>query len=135
IRNTSRGLRLKSPLHVENEIRAVPLLGRIAAGQPIEAVTSNDEVVPVSAEFAPEGTYALQVRGQSMIDALIDDGDMVVATLTASRGANPEATLKRFYREDDRIRLQPANSQMEPIYVDPEHLQIQGRVMAVLRKL
>jgi len=149
IRNTSRGLRLKSPLHVENEIRAVPLLGRIAAGQPIEAVTSNDEVVPVSAEFAPEGTYALQVRGQSMIDALIDDGDivivkpaedvrngdMVVATLTDSRGANPEATLKRFYREDDRIRLQPANSQMEPIYVDPEHLQIQGRVMAVLRKL
>src|SRR5581483_6164417 len=120
IRNTSRGLRLKSPLHVDNEIRAVPLLGRIAAGQPIEAVTSNDEVVPVSAEFAPEGTYALQVRGQSMTDA---------------RGANPEATLKRFYREDDRIRLQPANSQMEPIYVDPEHLQIQGRVMAVLRKL
>ena len=52
-----------------------------------------------------------------------------------ARGANPEATLKRFYREQDRIRLQPANSQMKPIYVDPEHIRIQGKVVAVLRKL
>jgi repressor LexA len=84
-----------------------------------------------------------------MIDALIDEGDiiivrpaetaengdMVVATLTDTRGAHPEATLKRFYREKDRIRLQPANSQMKPIYVEPQHLRIQGKVVAVLRKL
>ena len=149
IRNTSRGLRLKTGVHNENELRMVPFWGRIAAGAPIEAVGIGDEVVPVAADYAPEGTYALKVRGQSMIDALIDDGDiiivqpaqtaengeMVVATLTDAKGANPEATLKRFYREKDRIRLQPANSQMEPIYVDPDRVQVQGKVMAVLRKL
>ena len=149
IRNTSRGLRLKTGVHNENELRMVPFWGRIAAGAPIETVGIQDEVVPVAADYAPEGTYALKVKGQSMIDALIDDGDivivqpvqtaengeMVVATLTDALGANPEATLKRFYREKDRIRLQPANSQMEPIYVDPDRVQIQGKVMAVLRKL
>lgn len=149
IRNTSRGLRIKGPLHDENEIRQVPYWGRIAAGQPIEAVGLNDEVVPVAAEYAPEGTYALRVKGQSMIDALIDDGDiiivqpaqtaengeMVVATLTDTLGAHPEATLKRFYREKDRIRLQPANSQMQPIYVEPHRVQIQGKVLSVLRRL
>jgi repressor LexA len=149
IRNTSRGLRLTKGMHTENEVRMVPFWGRIAAGAPIEAVGIQDEVVPVAADYAPEGTYALKVKGQSMIDALIDDGDiiivqpvetaengqMVVATLTDSAGANPEATLKRFYREKDRIRLQPANSQMQPIYVDPDRVQIQGKVMAVLRKL
>jgi len=149
IRNTSRGLRLKSGLQMSGDVRMVPFWGHIAAGAPIEAVGLNDEVVPVAAEYAPEGTYALKVRGQSMIDALIDEGDiiivrpaetaengdMVVATLTDTRGAHPEATLKRFYREKDRIRLQPANSQMKPIYVEPQHLRIQGKVVAVLRKL
>ena len=149
IRNTSRGLRLKTGMHTDNDIRQIPFWGRIAAGAPIEAVGINDEVVPVAADYAPEGTYALKVKGQSMIDALIDDGDivivqptntaengeMVVATLTDSKGANPEATLKRFYREKDRIRLQPANSQMQPIYVDPSQIEIQGRVVSVLRKI
>jgi repressor LexA len=149
IRNTSRGLRLKTGMHTDNEVRMVPFWGRIAAGAPIEAVGIQDEVVPVLSDYAPEGTYALKVKGQSMIDALIDDGDiiivkpvqsaengeMVVATLTDTLGANPEATLKRFYREKDRIRLQPANSQMEPIYVDPDRVQVQGKVMAVLRRL
>jgi repressor LexA len=149
IRNTSRGLRLKTGVHTDNQVRMVPFWGRIAAGAPIEAVGIQDEVVPVAAEYAPEGTYALKVRGQSMIDALIDDGDivivmpsptvengeMVVATLTDTLGANPEATLKRFYREPDRIRLQPANSTMQPIYVDPDRVTVQGKVVAVLRKL
>jgi len=149
IRNTSRGLRLKSGMHNENEVRQVQLWGRIAAGEPIEAGGINDEVVAVAAHYAPEGTYALRVKGQSMIDALIDDGDiiivepvqtaengeMVVATLTDSLGAQPTATLKRFYREKDRIRLQPANQQMQPIYVDPDRVHIQGRVVSVLRKL
>jgi len=148
IRNTSRGLRLKAGLE-RDDLRMVPCWGLIAAGAPIETAGLQDEVVPVAAEYAPEGTYALRVKGQSMIDALIDDGDviivkpvetaengdMVVATLTDTRGANPEATLKRFYREKDRIRLQPANSQMAPIYVDPEHIHVQGKFVAVLRKL
>ncbi|MBV9121435.1 MAG: transcriptional repressor LexA [Chloroflexi bacterium] len=149
IRNTSRGLRLTSPVHSDTDVTMVPFWGRIAAGQPVEATGVTDEVVPVAAEYAPEGTYALRVKGQSMIDALIDDGDivivapaetaengeMVVATLTDGLGAHPEATLKRFYREKDRVRLQPANQQMEPIYVDPNRVHIQGKVVSVLRKL
>lgn len=149
IRNTSRGLRLTSAMTRDDELRQVPLLGRIAAGAPIEAIHSDDELVPVAGDFAPGESYALRVRGQSMIDALIDDGDivivqpsataengdMVVAHLLDSRGANPEATLKRFYREKDRIRLQPANSQMQPIYVDPDRIELKGKVVAVLRKL
>ncbi len=148
IRNTSRGLRLTTPVR-DSEINNVPFWGLIAAGAPIEAIPANDEFVPVSSEYAPEGTYALKVRGHSMIDALIDDGDvviirpantaengeMVVAHLLDSRGANPEATLKRFYREKDRVRLQPANSQMEPIFVEPDRVDIRGKVVAVLRKL
>jgi repressor LexA len=149
IRNTSRGLRLKTGVHSQGEVTMVPFMGRIAAGAPIEAVPVGDEVVPVAADYAPEGTFALRVRGQSMIDALIDDGDiiivqpvetaengdMVVAMLTDVRGEHPEATLKRFYREKDRIRLQPANSQMEPIYVQPDNLQLRGKVVSVLRRL
>ncbi|HLG73336.1 MAG TPA: transcriptional repressor LexA [Chloroflexota bacterium] len=149
IRNTSRGLRLTSPMQAESELRKVPLFGRIAAGAPIEAIHSEDELVPVPGDFAPGESYALKVRGQSMIDALIDDGDivivqptataengdMVVAHLLDTRGANPEATLKRFYREKDKVRLQPANSQMQPIYVDPDRIEVKGKVVAVLRKL
>jgi repressor LexA len=150
IRNTSRGLRLTSNATPESDVVRVPIWGRIAAGQPIEArMTNDDDVVEVSREFAHEGTYALRVRGHSMIDALIDDGDLVVvrpqataddgdvvvATLTSDRGDVSEATLKRFYREKDRIRLQPANATMEPIYVSPDQLTIQGKVVSVLRKL
>jgi repressor LexA len=149
IRNTSRGLRLKTAMHAEGDVRDVPLMGRIAAGQPIEAITTGDELVRLTAEFAPEGTYALLVRGQSMIDALIDDGDivivkpaataengeMVVAHVLDAGGGQPEATLKRFYREKDRIRLQPANAQMQPIYVRPDCVEIRGKVVSVLRRL
>ena len=89
--------------------------------------------------------YALKVKGLSMIDALIDDGDIVVmqATNTVNNGetaavwlkAEQEVTLKRVYRERDRIRLQPANSQMEPMYHDPENVEVQGRVIGVIRSL
>jgi repressor LexA len=149
IRNTSRGLRLKTGIHAESDVNDVPLIGRIAAGQPIEAITTGDELVRITGDFAPEGTYALRVRGQSMIDALIDDGDIVIVepTPTAENGdmvvaqvwdsthSHPEATLKRFYRENDRVRLQPANAQMEPIYVEPERVEIRGRIVSVLRRL
>ena len=87
--------------------------------------------------------YALRVRGTSMIDAFIDDGDVVFISRTdnvrdgdmvvAWLKTEKEATLKRLYREGERVRLQPANSQMAPIYVDAEELEVQGKVVAVLR--
>lgn len=131
----------------------VPLLGRIAAGLPIPVPTENVhldpdiDVVSVPAELigSRQNVYALKVQGQSMVDALIDDGDIVIVqhTRTAENGEmvvawlpdRKETTLKRFYLEGDRVRLQPANSQMEPIILPADQVEIQGRVIAVLRKL
>ncbi|MFC2045669.1 transcriptional repressor LexA [Chloroflexota bacterium] len=133
--------------------RTVPLLGSIAAGQPIPIPTEETwhsialDTVDVPADFLPSGShvYALQVRGTSMIDALVDDGDIVVldAVNSVDDGEmvaawlmdREETTLKKFYREKGRIRLQPANQTMEPIYIDPNNIQIQGKVVAVLRKI
>jgi repressor LexA len=131
----------------------VPLLGRIAAGQPIPVPQSDSwheeplEMLEVPAGMVPagEGVYALQVRGLSMIDALIDDGDIVImqAASTVNDGetaavwlrAEQEVTLKRVYRERGRVRLQPANRQMEPMYHDPGNVEVQGRVIGVIRAL
>ncbi len=121
----------------------VPLAGRIAAGKPIETVEGQD--VLQFADFIGKGdTYGLQVTGESMIEDHICNGDYVLVERAqqASDGeivvalvGGSESTLKRFYREPDgSIRLQPSNRNMEPIYVAPENLQIQGRVLAVLRK-
>ncbi len=92
-----------------------------------------------------EGVYALKVRGSSMVDALINDGDMVLMQYVnvVENGemaavwlkAEGEITLKRFYAEPGRIRLQPANNQMAPIYAEPDNVEIQGRVIAVIRQL
>jgi len=132
-------------------VTTVPVLGTIAAGQPIPVPTEETwhtivhETVEVPAEMLPRGVqaYALRVQGDSMIDALVDDGDVVVleATRTTEDGemvaawltARQEATLKRLYREPGRIRLQPANRSVAPIYVDPDEVQVQGRVIGVLR--
>ena len=128
---------------------SVPIVGQIAAGQPIEAFTTPDERLELTRDLADEGAYALRVKGKSMIEDLIDDGDLVVvhpqetanngdivvALLTDSPTGEGQATLKRVYREKDRIRLQPANSQMEAIYVRPDELRIQGKVIALIRKL
>ncbi|MGA3027631.1 MAG: transcriptional repressor LexA [Bryobacteraceae bacterium] len=121
----------------------LPLLGRIAAGSPVEAIAGQDTIA--FADFTGKGdTFALQVRGESMIDDHICDGDYVLVERTpdAHNGdivvalvGGVEATLKRFYRESaERVRLQPSNASMEPIYVHPSQLQIQGRVISVLRK-
>jgi len=122
---------------------AVPLMGRIAAGSPVEAI-ENPETLAFSDFTHGENTFALQVRGESMIDDHICDGDYVLVEKTDSpRNGDivvalvdgSETTLKRYYAEPDgRVRLQPANSQMLPIYVDPAALQIQGRALAVMRK-
>ena len=121
----------------------IPIEGRIAAGQPVEAY-SEREVVNFGDFAGSENTYALQVRGESMIEDHICDGDYVLIERTNSvrngdvvvalvRGS--ESTLKRFYRESDgNVRLQPANRTMEPIFVPASDIQVQGKLLAVLRK-
>lgn len=121
----------------------MPLLGRIAAGSPVESIAGN-ETLSFSDFVGDPDTYALQVRGESMIEdhicngdyVLVEkakdarDGDIVVALVDGM-----ETTLKRFYREPgDRVRLQPANSAMQPIFVPQESVAIQGKVLAVLRR-
>ena len=131
----------------------VHIVGPIAAGQPIPAFSTEDAAS--SAEFdtievAPDlprrhgQLYGLTVKGTSMIDALIDDGDVVIIKPTndATDGemvvawlkSEEEATLKKFYLEGDRVRLQPANSLMDPIYCDAGNVEIRGKVVAVIRK-
>ncbi|HWF47208.1 MAG TPA: transcriptional repressor LexA [Bryobacteraceae bacterium] len=148
--NHSRSLEIGDRFFAEEKARqrpvngsTVPLLGRIAAGSPVEAIT-NPETLHFSDFASSETTFALEVRGDSMIEdhicsgdfvlvertGAVRNGDIVVALLNGS-----EATLKRYYAETDgRIRLQPANSAMEPIYVDSANLEIQGRLLAVMRK-
>jgi repressor LexA len=121
----------------------IPLLGRIAAGYPVEQMTGHD-TVNFSDFTGDPNTYALQVRGESMVEDHICDGDFVLVerTETARDGDivvalvnGSESTLKRFYREPgDRVRLQPANSTMQPIYVPGVNVAVQGKVLAVLRK-
>jgi repressor LexA len=128
---------------VEREVVRLPVLGEIAAGQPIEAYEDPDQALEVPGSMlAHSDSYVLRVRGRSMIDALIDDGDYVVVQpqATARDGdivvallEDNGVTLKRFYREKDRIRLQPANGEMDPIYATD--VQIQGKVVGVIRKL
>jgi len=121
----------------------LPLIGRIAAGSPIEALPESEDIdITELVGATPEkDLFLLSVRGDSMIDEHIRDGDYVIVERrdTAANGEtvvallnHNEVTLKKFYREDDRIRLQPANENMDPIY--PNHIQIQGVVVGVLRK-
>jgi repressor LexA len=128
---------------MERDVAALPVLGEIAAGQPIEAYADGAEALDVPRSMVGRtDSYVLRVRGKSMIDALIDDGDYVVVQpqSTASDGdivvallEDNGVTLKRYFREEDRIRLQPANAEMEPIYATD--VQIQGKVIGVIRKL
>jgi repressor LexA len=128
---------------IERDTLTLPVMGEIAAGQPIEAYEDASETlaVPASMDARPD-SYVLRVRGKSMIDALIDDGDFVIVQpqATARDGdivvallEDNGVTLKRFFREKDRIRLQPANAEMEPIYAS--EIQIQGKVVGVIRRL
>jgi len=132
----------------------VPIIGQIAAGEPIPvpapdtwdvAATSETLEVTEDLTLGREGIYALKVKGWSMVDALISDGDIVLMQYVnvVENGemaaiwlkAEKETTLKKFYAESGRVRLQPANSQMQPIYAEPDNVEIQGRVIAVLRQL
>ncbi len=148
--NQSRSLEIAPRYAAEVEKRravetglAVPLLGKIAAGVPVEAI-ANPEMLHFQDFLGDSGTYALQVRGESMIEDHICDGDFVLIQKTDSVRDGDivvalvdgvEATLKRLYREPNgQVRLQPANSAMEPIFVSGASLQVQGKLMAVLRK-
>ena len=146
--NQSRSLELTAR-YLQEQPRAktalleIPLLGRIAAGAPVEAVEQRETLN--FADFAGDAsTYALEVRGNSMIDDHICDGDVILLEKVAQAKegdivvalvAGSETTLKRLYREaGDMIRLQPANSTLKPIVVPAADVQVQGRLLAVLRK-
>lgn len=150
----SRGIELLTWTSTLRSRVQVPVIGRIAAGEPIPVpapdtwdVSASAETmeVPVDLTRGKEGVYALKVTGLSMVDALINDGDIVLMQYVnvVENGemaavwlkAEREATLKKFYAESGRIRLQPANSQMAPIYVDPDNVEIQGKVIAVIRQV
>jgi repressor LexA len=154
---SSRGIRLTAAgargLGL-GEIVSVPLLGDIAAGEPIPVPSSDfsllgvEETIELTRSIVgdPQDLYALRVRGNSMIDAMVHDGDIVIMR-PAEEVANgemaavwlrdrEEATLKRVYWEGGRVRLQPANPTMEPIYIDdPRQVQIQGKVVMVIRRV
>lgn len=125
-----------------NPAGSLPLMGRIAAGQPIEALESP-ATISLNDVTRSKDVFVLQVTGDSMQDEHIVDGDyvMVERMKTANNGEivvalvdGTDATLKRMYREGDRIRLQPSNAMMKPIMVPAAAVQIQGRVIGVLRK-
>jgi repressor LexA len=146
--NQSRSIEL-SPRYLQEQrkikpqAREIPLLGRIAAGSPVESVEQRE--VLNFADFAGNAdTFALEVRGNSMIDDHICDGDVILlervpevrdGDIVVALVAGCETTLKRFYREPgDHIRLQPANTAVRPILVPARDVEIQGRLVAVLRK-
>ncbi|KPK48278.1 MAG: LexA family transcriptional regulator [Dehalococcoidia bacterium SM23_28_2] len=131
---------------------AVPIIGQIAAGEPIPVPTADtwsnidySESIEITRDMVGgrPNVYGLRVKGSSMIDALVNDGDIVLmeAATTADNGdmvaawlkREQEATLKRFYQESGRIRLQPANDAMAPIYTDPANVEVQGKVLGAIR--
>ena len=152
----SRGRKVSRSISLpkrQSDFTTVPLLGTISAGVPIPVPNDNtwiqipDEnlAVPRQITGGLDNIYALKVKGTSMIDALIDDGDIILVqqTHTTEDGDTvvvwlrdrQEVTLKKIYRKDSNIRLQPANKLMEPMYCRPDNVEIQGKVLGVIRKL
>ncbi|MFZ2489360.1 MAG: transcriptional repressor LexA [Anaerolineae bacterium] len=149
-KEVSRGIRLHDAMARILPGRGIPLLGHIAAGQPItvfpESLESADTLdLAVDVVGNTEDVFALRVQGDSMIDALVDSGDLVI--LNAQNSANngdmvaawlperEETTLKYFFREGNKVRLQPANANYEPIIVPADQVEIHGKVIAIVRRL
>ncbi|MFA9479060.1 transcriptional repressor LexA [Phycisphaerales bacterium AB-hyl4] len=147
--NKARSLEVSPEVELPDETRStrLPLVGSIAAGSPIEAVEDREhldlETIFTPPGTSPRNTFVLRVRGDSMIDEQIRDGDYVVCE-KASQARNGqtvvalldtgEATLKKLYREKDgRVRLQPANEAYEPMWIEPDRVQIQGILIGVVR--
>jgi len=149
----SRGVEFLTTKHSHQHIVSVPIIGEIAAGEPIPVPHSEtwDTIATEELEVTEDLTrgkqrvYALRVKGDSMIDALIKDGDIVLMeqVSNAENGdmvavwlkAEKEVTLKRFFTETNLIRLEPANNQMHPIYTTPDNVEVQGKVITVIRQL
>jgi len=153
-REVSRGLRLAADITDSNIVR-IPLVGRIVASEPMPVPGSDfaffgeDEAIELTRDIVgskkTEDLFALQVSGDSMIDAMINHGDIVIMRphVRAKNGDlvavwladREETTLKHFFKEGSKVRLQPANPSMNPIFIDdPSNVQIQGRVVAVVRR-
>ncbi|HVR44424.1 MAG TPA: transcriptional repressor LexA [Thermoanaerobaculia bacterium] len=140
--NQKRGVELVEPPEREERARELPFFGYIAAGRPLE-VEPGDETVVVPEQLTGRGeNFVLKVRGESMIEDGILDGDFVIVA-RRERAENGEmvvanvageVTLKRFYRDGGRVRLQPANSSMAPIYARAEDVSIQGIVIGLMRR-
>jgi repressor LexA len=156
--NVSRGIRLTDKLikasNSLGDVIRVPLVGRIFASEPVllpstdSPIFSADEAIEITRDMvgSAEGLFALQVKGDSMIDAMVSEGDIVVMKrelewrngdmVAVWMNDVEETTLKYIYREGSRVRLQPANPTMEPIYIEnPASLDVQGKVMLVIRQL
>jgi repressor LexA len=149
----SRGIELVSNRPSNRHTVTIPVIGEIAAGEPIpvphsdtwETVAPEELVITEDLTRGKQRVYALRVRGNSMIDALIKDGDIVLMeyVTNAENGdmvaawlkAEKEVTLKRLFRETNRIRLEPANTQMQPIYSTTDNVEVQGKVITVIRQL
>jgi len=153
-REVSRAIELLEPGGRRPRVIPVPIIGTIAAGQPIPVPTADtwqtfdpDETLEVPPDMVSGGqnVYALRVKGDSMIDALVNDGDIVLMEpAPAARDGDmvaawlkreQEATLKHLYRQGSRVRLQPANQAMQPIYTDADNVEVQGRVIGAIRAL
>lgn len=152
-RNISRGIEVVGRVTGRLSTVEIPVIGSIAAGQPIPVPGDLEgselaEVIELGNELAPGGgvgLFALRVRGHSMVDALISDGDIVVLkrqetcengdTVAVWLEAEEETTLKKFYLEGHQVRLQPQNVTMEPIYTAADNVSIQGKLVSVVRSV
>ena len=140
--NRSRSVELV-PARVGGRTLELPLLGYVAAGVPIDAITTAETIGVPDSLVGKLDTYVLRVRGDSMIEEQIRDGDYVIiedrknaenGEMVIALVGGTEVTLKKFYRENGHIRLQPANPAMQPLVFDADHVQIQGVVVGVMRK-
>ena len=140
--NRSRSVEMV-PTRTGGRAVELPMLGYVAAGLPIEAVATAETIAVPEDRVGRRDSYVLRVKGDSMIDEQIRDGDFVIVEdrKTADNGemvialvSGTDVTLKKFYRENGRVRLQPANPAMQPIMLEPDRVQVQGVVVGVMRK-
>ena len=150
-RNISRGIELATRPAARRGVVTIPVVGRIAAGEPIPvpddlSTQEYGDSIELGSDVLgsrTDGLFALRVKGYSMVDALINDGDIVILEPTRSCDdgemvavwlkAENETTLKKFFHEGSRIRLQPMNATMQPIYTTPDNVEVQGRVLSSIR--
>jgi repressor LexA len=152
-REVSRGLELVgvargNKQQAEPRVVRIPVVGRIAAGSPIEAIEDPSDVLELPVGSVPADCFALRVQGTSMIEDHIDDGDLVVirpqprvengeiaVAIVNDNTLNGGATLKRFYLDGDRVRLEPRNPTMKPILVPADQVEVRGKVVKLVRDL